>query len=76
MTMVTSGLVTELTNIFSELTAGGQPVSAAAKAQALANVIDAYIRSATVTVTTFSATAVCSAGPPGAVSGSATGTLS
>lgn len=74
MTMVKSALVTELTNIFSELTAGGQPVSAAAKAQALADVIDAYIKSATVNVD-VTGTGACGVGG-GPVTGTGIGTLS
>lgn len=74
MTMIKATLVSQLTSIFSETTSGGQPISASAKAQALANVIDAYIKSATVNVN-VTGTGVCSTGG-GPVTGTGIGTLS
>lgn len=76
MTMIKATLVSELTTIFSNTTSGGQPISAAAKAQALADVIDEYIKSATVDGIIVSATTTCGIGPGTVVSGTITGTLS
>lgn len=74
MPLVKATLIAQLTSIFSETTSGGQPVSAAAKAQAIADVIDAYIKTATVNVT-VTGTGVCSTGG-GPVTGTGIGTLS
>jgi hypothetical protein len=74
--MIKAQLVAQLADVLSETTSGGQPITAAAKAQAIADIIDAYIRTATVTINSFTATAICNVGPPGIVSGTATGTLS
>ena len=74
MTMIKATLVSQLTSIFSETTSGGQPISAAAKAQALADVIDAYIKTATVNVN-VTGTGVCGVGG-GPVTGTGVGTLS
>ena len=76
MTMIKATLVSQLTSIFSETTSSGdlQPISAAAKAQALADVIDAYIKTATVNVN-VTGTGVCGVGG-GPVTGTGVGTLS
>lgn len=75
MPMIKAALVAQLTSILSETTSGGQPVSAASKAQQIADVIDAYIRTATVNVTVTGVTA-CGAGPGTIATATGIGTLS
>lgn len=74
MPLVKATLVSALTNILSQTTSGGQPISAATKASQLADAIDAYIKTATVNVT-VTGTGVCSTGG-GPVTGTGVGTLS
>jgi hypothetical protein len=72
--MIKAQLVEQLAEVLSETTSGGQPITAAAKAQAIADIIDAYIRTATVTVD-VTGTGTCGVGG-GPVTGTGTGTLS
>jgi hypothetical protein len=74
MPMVKAVLIAQLANVLSETTSGGQPISANAKAQAIADIIDAYIRTATVTVN-VTGVGVCGVGG-GPVTGTGIGTLS
>lgn len=75
MPLIKEVLVAQLTSILSEtVKPNGQPVSAAEKADQIATAIDAYIKTATVSVT-VTGTTVCGAGPGTIAVASGVGTI-